>query len=139
MGKIITVRIWKGRSLSTIPKRKKGLEAAAYCLFRSVLPISLLTMKSAFQTAARSIWTAYWVIWCHCKETFGMKTKWKKKRNEKKAKKKDQSRVRMLWKAQQRGDVLRVVYNRTIFYNSNRMVRKLPQKLKRWWQWRKKI
>lgn len=90
-------------------------------------------MKSAFQTVARSIWTAYWVIWCHCKETFGMKTKRKKKGGEmrRKGKKRDLSKVRMLWKAEQRGDVLKVVYNRKIFYNLNRMVRKLPKKLQK--------
>ena len=60
MGKIITVRLWRDNSFPSSPKRKRIWKQQPTVLFykrcpSSDIPISLLKMKSAFQTVARSM------------------------------------------------------------------------------------
>ena len=111
--KIITVQIWRFRPPPSIPERKKLLETSNYCFVLqrasfSDFPISLLKMKPAFQTVARSLWTAYWESGVTVRRHWEWKTKEKKKkRNEKKGEERDQSKVRTLWKAEEKGEVFK--------------------------------
>lgn len=93
------------------------------------------------------MWTACWVTWYQSKEIFGMKTKAGKK---KKKKEKREERRRKGIKArlehcekQKRGDVLKAIYNRKIFFFFfftawTEWGGSCQRNCKSWWRWQKK-